>query len=152
MDRYTVKQLIDACFMAKRITETMPELPKGLKPRHIHVVDCIVEIKKIKGVVCVSDVSSTLKITTPSVTKLINELEKNKIINKHNEHEDKRVVSLSLTNLGEEYYRFFVVDYHSKLADKIKHLDDNQCKITIDTIEEIYEAIKSIEKEGLLNE
>ena len=41
MDRYKVKYLLDACFTAKRITETMLELPKGLKSRHIHVIDYI---------------------------------------------------------------------------------------------------------------
>ena len=35
------KELIDSCFIAKKITETMEELPKGFKPRHIHVIDSI---------------------------------------------------------------------------------------------------------------
>ncbi|MEG1410710.1 MAG: hypothetical protein RSD36_12805 [Terrisporobacter sp.] len=61
--------MIDACFIAKRITEVMPELPNGLKPRNIHVIDCIAELKKEK-----------------------------EIINKYNEKEDKRIVSLSLTS------------------------------------------------------
>ena len=34
-----VRDLIDVCWMAKRITEALPELPKNMKPRHVHVID-----------------------------------------------------------------------------------------------------------------
>lgn len=33
--------LLDACFIAKKITETLPALPKGIKPRHIHVLTAV---------------------------------------------------------------------------------------------------------------
>ena len=33
-----VRDLIDVCWMAKRITEALPELPKNMKPRHVHVI------------------------------------------------------------------------------------------------------------------
>ena len=69
------KELIDSCFIAKKITETMEELPKGFKPRHIHVIDSIYQLSKKKSDVRISDVSSKLNVTTPSITKLINELE-----------------------------------------------------------------------------
>lgn len=36
-----VRDLIDVCWMAKRITEALPELPKNMKPRHVHVIDAI---------------------------------------------------------------------------------------------------------------
>ena len=34
-----LKQLLDACHLAKKSIETMPKLPKGMKPRHVHVMD-----------------------------------------------------------------------------------------------------------------
>lgn len=54
------KALLDACFTAKRITESMADLPEGMKPRHIHVIDAIHELG---ADVRVSDVSHRLNIT-----------------------------------------------------------------------------------------
>lgn len=33
-----VRSLLDVCWKAKAITELMPALPKGLKPRYVHVI------------------------------------------------------------------------------------------------------------------
>lgn len=143
MDRIMIKKLIDTCFDAKKVTETMPKLPEGLKPRHIHVIDCIVELGKIKDNICVSDVSSTLNITTPSVTKLINELYEKKVINKYSGNDDKRFVSLSLSHIGEEYYKKYVVDYHNILSERLNGLTDEQCKNAIEVIEKLYQAVKN---------
>lgn len=149
MDRYKVKDLIDSFFVAKRITEMMPELPKGLKPRHIHVIDSIAEIRKVKDKVCVSDISSALKVTTPSITKLINELYKMEIVRKEHEDEDKRMVTLYLTDLGEKYYNYYIIEYHNKIAEKLKNIEDGNCEIAIDIINKVYEVIKSIEREDI---
>lgn len=46
MDISSVKQLLESCHNAKRITELMPKLPAGMTPRHIHVIDAICEIEK----------------------------------------------------------------------------------------------------------
>ena len=75
MNTTSLKQLLDTCFTAKRIVETLPELPKGIKPRHIHVLDAIQDIQKQQGMCRVSDVSTKLNITMPSITKLVQELE-----------------------------------------------------------------------------
>lgn len=149
MDRYKVKDLIDSFFVAKRITEIMPELPKGLKPRHIHVINSIAEIRKIKDKVCVSDISSALKVTTPSVTKLINELYEMNIVKKEHEDVDKRIVTLYLTDLGEEYYNYYIIEYHNKIAEKLKNIEDENCEMAIDIINKVYEVIKSIESEEI---
>lgn len=151
MDRYKVKNLIDSFFVAKRITEIMPELPKGLKPRHIHVINSIAEIRKIKDKVCVSDISSALKVTTPSVTKLINELYERNIVKKEHEDVDKRIVTLYLTDLGEEYYNYYIIEYHNKIAEKLKNIEDENCEMAIDIINKVYEVIKSIESEEIKN-
>ena len=149
MDRYKVKDLIDSFFVAKRITDIMPELPKGLKPRHIHVINSIAEIRKIKDKVCVSDISSELKVTTPSITKLINELCDMNIVKKENKDADKRIVTLYLTDLGEEYYNYYIIEYHNKIAEKLKSIDSENCEIAIDIINKVYKAMKSIESEEI---
>ena len=103
-----LKRFIDACGAARRIVETMPELPKGIKPRHIHVIDAVVLTGEKKGKVQVSDISRHLNVTMPSVTRLVSELEERAVLEKYADAEDGRNVLLKLTPLGESYYRRYV--------------------------------------------
>lgn len=144
-----MKRLLDSCFVAKRVTETMKELPKGFKPRHIHIIDCIHELHEECEEVRVSDISERLKITTPSVTKLINELEEKKVLVKYSLEEDKRVTLLKLTDLGKEYYRQYVKEYHEEWANHLKEITDEEIEITIRVIEQL---LKSMPKGGTTSE
>ena len=44
-----VRSLIDACWKAKTITELIPALPKGMKPRYVHVIDAVWHINEPNG-------------------------------------------------------------------------------------------------------
>ena len=44
-----VRSLLDVCWKAKAITELMPALPKGLKPRYVHVIDAVWHINETNG-------------------------------------------------------------------------------------------------------
>lgn len=118
------KELIDSCFIAKKITETMEELPKGFKPRHIHVIDSIYQLSKKKSDVRISDVSSKLNVTTPSITKLINELEEKFVVEKYTISDDKRVILVKLTELGMKYHKYYVTDYHTLWAGNLDYISD----------------------------
>lgn len=141
MNTEIIKKLFDTCFQAKRITEMMPELPEKMKPRHIHVIDVIYVNTLEKGTTRVSDVSKRLNITTPSVTKLINELEERKIVVKVNPSDDKRITLLELTEKGKNYYLKYVKEYHEHLAQLIENIDEDECKITMKVIEKFYKIM-----------
>ena len=42
-----IKEFLDACHKAKRIAEMMPELPEGMTPRHVHVIDAIYQLERM---------------------------------------------------------------------------------------------------------
>lgn len=44
MEISDVKKFLSACQEAKRITELMPPLPKGMSPRHIYVIDAVFQL------------------------------------------------------------------------------------------------------------
>lgn len=136
-----IKKLVDCCFTAKRITETMEELPYGFKPRHIHVIDCIFCLGQHKQDVRVSDVSAELSITTPSVTKLLNELENKGAITKYSLDSDKRVTLLKLTELGNIYEEKYVTKYHKKWAQNLIGVTDEQAEMAIAVIEKLQRAM-----------
>lgn len=126
MNRTSLKRLLDACFVAKHVIETLPELPKGMKPRHIHVLDAVSEIQMQQGYCRVSDVSTRLNITMPSITKLIQELEKRELLVKQTAKEDKRVILLSLTDEGRECVKRHVLEFHGAWAEALGDISDEE--------------------------
>ncbi len=94
MTTTALKQLLDSCFVAKRVIETLPELPPGMKPRHIHVLDAVHTLQEQNGSCRVSDVSVRLNVTLPSVTKLVQELESRGLLEKRADSRDGRVILL----------------------------------------------------------
>ena len=115
-----VRSLIDACWKAKTITELMPALPKGMKPRYVHVIDAVWHINETNGqeigTARVSDVSAFLGVTTPSVTKLVGEMVELGLVVKHMDAADRRAVTLTLTERGLDIRRVYVEEYHAHLS------------------------------------
>ena len=95
-----VRDLIDVCWMAKRITEALPELPKNMKPRHVHVIDAIWNLNHRAGspapAARVSGISAFLGVTAPSITKLVNELVVKGLVVKHASEADVPSAAFSI--------------------------------------------------------
>ena len=138
LDAEGVRRLLDACWKAKRITELLPSLPHGMKPRHVHVIDAIWHINEPSGqhnaVARVGDVSAFLNVTTPSVTKLVNELVGLDLVRKHTTVDDRRAVTLTLTEQGLECRRAYVERYHAHLTHVLARLTIDECDTTVRTL------------------
>ena len=89
MTQEKLKQFLDACFDAKRLIEKLPDLPDGMKPRQVHVLDAVNEIQKKQGFCRVSDISSYMNTTLPSITKLVQELEERNLLVKQADEKDQ---------------------------------------------------------------
>lgn len=147
MDISVIKNFLTACHEAKRITELMPPLPEGMTARHIYVIDAVWQCKQEKNLVKVSDVSDYLRVTRPSITKLIQELETLQVIEKFPDANDKRVVLLQLTDLGLQYYKFYVEQYQSWLYEKLKDIRPEDFQVTIGTIDRVYSVMRMYKME-----
>lgn len=143
MNTKLVKQFLDACHQAKKITELMPQLPDGIKPRHIHVIDMIYELGEKREYVKVSDVSEALKVTRPSITQLIKELEDKNVVLKQQGSNDSRIITLTLTELGIKYYETYVDKYQNQLCRWYEGISEDEMKITIQTISKIHHIMKA---------
>lgn len=141
MNETSIRQLLDACFTAKHVVETMKELPKGFKPRHIHVIEAVYELSADQEEVRVSDVSRHLNITTPSVTKLIQELEERGTLEKYQQREDKRVTLVTLTDFGRELQRKYVAEYHRVWSERMQDITEEEVKTVIRVIARLEETI-----------
>lgn len=141
MDIQHLKKLLDACSTAKHVIETLPELPKGMKPRHIHVLDQISMVYAKYGECRVSDVSDGLNITMPSVTKLIQELESMHLVDKYPAREDKRVTLLRLTEPGEACVKRYVYDFQSKWTKNLTLISNEEVEKAIRLIEQLAQTM-----------
>lgn len=152
MELNDVKLFLDSCHVAKKITELMPKLPAGITPRHIHVIDAIWQISQEYGSVKVSDVSLFLRVTRPSVTRLINELAVLDVIRKVPDSVDHRSTLVELTGAGKKYYDFYVDQYHTWLAQQCSNIDPEHFRITAETIFHVFEILSMQKMEVPENE
>lgn len=126
MNTTSLKQMLKACNLAKRILEHMPQLPPGMKPRHLHVLEAIYERETASLPCRVSDVSASLNVTTPSVTKLLQELEALELICKYQDADDKRVSLLRLLPEGVDVVRYHVLEVHQQWVDALDDVSEEQ--------------------------
>lgn len=70
-----IKEMLDACYQAKRIRDMLPPLPAGVTPSYIQYLD-VIEKLECRGVrVKISDISSALGLPRPGVTRTVKEME-----------------------------------------------------------------------------
>ena len=136
-----VSQLLGACYEAKRIVELMPKLPKGMKPSHIHIVDIICQLQQTHGSVRISDIGTALHVTNPSITRLVNELVGLNAVQKIQSSEDKRVFTVSLTTLGQTYYKKYLEEYHREIAARLIKIPEKDIEVTARVIHMAYQMM-----------
>ena len=140
-----VNQILDALYTAKRAHSLMPPVPDGMRAQHVAVLSFIHRIAPADGSgVRVSAITAAMKAHAPNTTKLVNELEQFKAVRKTTLAQDKRVVLVSLTPLGEQYVEDLVLKHHQKLKVAFAKLGRERCVEMIDTINQIYSAMRNI--------
>lgn len=144
MNADLVKELFDACYLAKRITQMLPALPDGMVPRHIHIMDALCQLEGEKGKVHVGDVSALMKSTTPSVTRLLGELEDLGYVVKKGVPGDKRRVAVSLSKKGRHFHSRYVAAYHGMLADALSDLGDDECRAVVRVMTVMHDRIRAV--------
>ena len=94
-----IKRMLDACYQAKRIRDMLPPLPEGVTPSYLHYLD-VMENRERQGLpVKVSDISDTLHLPRPGVTRTVKEMEAKGYLQKQASAEDGRVTYLTITGL-----------------------------------------------------
>lgn len=137
-----VKRMMDACYLAKRIRDMLPKLPKGVLPSYIHYLDVIIELEK-KGIqVKVSDISDTLKIPRPGVTKTVKEMEEKGYLKKQSSKEDGRITYITTTDKGQGLSDKYNDAYFGKLCEWLSGIPEADADCMIQTIETFYEVMQ----------
>ena len=136
-----VREVMDACYLAKRVRDMLPKLPNGVTPYHIHYLDTIRRLESSKDGVRVSDISEELGLPRPGVTKTLKDMEKLGFIEKKTTQEDGRVVFISITAMGKDLVDKYVDQCFSELSVEFADISDADADHMIETIEKLYEVM-----------
>ncbi len=141
MNADKIKRMLDACYLAKRIRELLPELPEGVKPAYIQYMDVIHKLQKDTERVKVSDISDALKLPRPGITRTVKEMEKKGYLYKYASEEDGRITYIAITEKGEELSDRYDKNYYSRLSKYLDTISEEEADCMIRTIEKFYQVM-----------
>ena len=136
-----VKEMLDSCYMAKRILDMLPKLPEGVLPSYVRYLETIIELEEKNQKVKVSDVSEVLNLPRPGVTRTIYAMEEKGYLKKETAKHDGRVTYVTVTKEGKMIFEKYNKDYFQKLALYLNHVSNDEADCMIQTIEKFYEIM-----------
>ena len=141
MNADKIKRMLDACYVAKRIRELLPELPDGVTPAYIQYMDVIHKLESSNKKVKVSDISATLNLPRPGVTRTVKEMEAKGYLTKSTSDEDGRITYISITPKGEALSEKYDKNYYSRLCRYLDGISEEEADCMINTIEKFYKVM-----------
>ena len=141
MDISTIKALLDACYQAKRVRELLPALPNGVSSSHIQYLDIIEQLENRGRKVKIADISDTLHLPRPGVTRTVKEMEDKGFLKKTTSDADGRITYLSITEAGKKLSQTYNDRFFSQLAPLLTDISQEEANCTIRTIEKLYQVM-----------
>ena len=136
-----IKDLLDACYQGKRVRELLPPLPRGVRPSYVQYLD-VIETLESHGVrVKVSDISDTLHLPRPGVTRTVKEMEDKGYLRKIASEEDGRVTYLANTDSGKRLSQIHNAQFFAQLAPLLADISDEDAACTVRTIQKLYDVM-----------
>ena len=138
MTKDKIKEVMDACYQAKRIRDMLPALPGWVTSSHIHYLDTLSKLEKTEGKVKVSDISENLGLPRPSVTKTVKDMEKLGFVEKETTETDGRFVYIKSTRTGRDLVDKYVDEYFGNLSEDLGGITDEDADKMIEVVEKFY--------------
>lgn len=136
-----IKEMLDACYMAKRIRDMLPELPDGIRASHIRFMDTIQSLEARGKRVKVSDIGKELELPNPGVTRTVKEMEAKGCLKKVSSDEDGRITYLTLTEAGEELSEKYNRRLFLELSESMDAISEQEADCMICTIGKLYQIM-----------
>ena len=136
-----IKRMLDACYQAKRIRDMLPPLPKGVTPSYLHYLDVMETLEQQGLPVRVSDISDTLHLPRPGVTRAVKEMEAKGYLKKRASAEDGRVTYLTITDAGRALSAQYNTKYFRALLPYLNTISDQDADTMVRTIGTFYQVM-----------
>ena len=141
MNHRLIKQMFDACYVAKRTRDMLPPLPEGVQPSYIHCLDCILGLEEKGKQVRISDLSEFLNIPRPGVTRTVKEMEAKGYLQKIASPDDGRVTFLTATEKGRKLHQKYDEEYFNGILPYFDSISEEEAETMIATIEKFYQIM-----------
>lgn len=136
-----VKEIMDACYMAKRIRDMLPTLPYGVSSSHIRFMDVIQKLEDQNEKVKVSDISRELNLPRPGVTRTVKDMEAKGYLRKISSDEDGRITYVALTCEGEKISEKYNQQYFSELSGYLDDISAQEADCMISVTKKLYQIM-----------
>ena len=137
----TIQNIKDLLDQGKRVRELLPPLPRGVRPSYVQYLD-VIETLESHGVrVKVSDISDTLHLPRPGVTRTVKEMEDKGYLRKIASEEDGRVTYLAITDSGKRLSQIHNAQFFAQLAPLLADISDEDAACTVRTIQKLYDVM-----------
>ncbi|MBW3087170.1 MarR family transcriptional regulator [Bifidobacterium sp. 82T24] len=138
MDINLLDRILHAMDEAGSVRTLVPELPKGVRPVHLRVLDALSRSRGDDGCVRVSDIADALDMRMPNVTRAVREMTGLGLLEKTSDPVDRRVVLVRATPAGEECVRRYIVGVRQRIETELMATvsveDINAMIATIDAV------------------
>lgn len=136
-----IKQMMDACYLAKRILDMLPDLPEGVNASYIRFLDMIEKLKRETEKVRVSDISDAMHLPRPGVTRTLKEMEEKGYVKKVSSETDGRITYIELTEAGQKLSHAYNTVFFEELSESMNSISEEEMKTTVSVIENMYEIM-----------
>ena len=141
MNSQKTKEMLDSCYIAKRILDLLPELPESVLPSYIRYLETIIDLKERNGRVKVSEISEALNLPRPSVTRTVRSMVEKGYLIKRSSKEDGRVTYIEVSEKGQALFEKFNKEYFEDLSQNLSHISIEEADCMIETIEKFYQVM-----------
>ena len=136
-----IKEMVDACYLAKRIRDLLPQLPEGVAPSYLQVLDTLRRLHAGGNPVKVSDISAALGLPRPGVTRLVKQMEAKGYLRKFSAPEDGRITYVTVTEKGAALSDKFDRQFYDRLAKQMDGISEAEADTMIRTISRFYQIM-----------
>ena len=135
--------MLDACYLAKRIRELLPELPDGVTPAYIQYMDVIHTLQNGDSDVKVKVFGYKwyVKAAKAGRDKNCQGNGKKGYLSKTTSKEDARITYITLTKKGEQLSEKYDKNYYSRLVEYMDDISDEEADCMILTIDKFYRVM-----------
>ena len=116
---------------------------KNITNNDMHIIEAIGD----KAAKNMSSIAKTLKVTVGTLTIAINSLVKNGYVNRIRSEKDKRVVLISLSELGKEAYEHHKNFHEKMIRAMIEGLDEQETNTLVNALTNLNQFFRSYQSD-----
>ncbi|HZK24702.1 MAG TPA: MarR family transcriptional regulator [Oscillospiraceae bacterium] len=141
-DRETTQKLMDLFSRFRRLHRGCP-IP-GLKNSELRILFGVKKSLTMQGCGArISDLSHVMRVTSPTVTQLVNSLESSGLVERTTDPQDRRSIRVVLTTKGEETIQAAADEFFSEFYGLVKHLGEEKSQQLIELLVECFDYLRN---------